>query len=544
MINATSNETIRIIYPPDNSALMGNLIEIIGLAPAGINQVKFAGNGEMAEGTIADVKNGSFIKTVKLRKGKVRISVSSIENPEVSTSVNLFIVRKGEKTPKKYKVFNRHKGLTTVGKCKNCHKIKKDKTNYRKLKPVSTCGTKDCHDKSSKEFVHGPTAAGTCIYCHNPHGSPRKDITSRSGKDICLVCHFDSEEFFHKKYLHSALEGASCTGCHSPHQSDTKYFLRKETTADLCFECHDQESIIGGNVTHQPVKERECTLCHNPHSSENPNLLPAKGNEVCYSCHEDQEIEMDRTTQHKPAADNCLICHNVHTEDNPYMLYSSPKTLCIDCHKEATPDFISKLNSVTVPHKPVLEGECIACHTPHASAFNQLLKAPLDSICTTCHTDIGENINQNKYRHGPVEDKECTACHLSHGSTNPKILRTYFPAEFYVPYKKENYALCFECHNSDIALEAETTTLTDFRNGKINLHYLHVNKIKKGRSCKACHEIHAGPQLKHIRDEVPFGDMWSYPIIYSKTPNGGGCTVGCHKPLSYNRVKSVEYDKN
>jgi hypothetical protein len=29
--------------------------------------------------------------------------------------------------------------------------------------------------------------------------------------------------------------------------------------------------------------------------------------------------------------------------------------------------------------------------------------------------------------------------------------------------------------------------------------------MKKGRSCKACHEPHAGDQEKHVRPDVPFG---------------------------------------
>ena len=60
-------------------------------------------------------------------------------------------------------------------------------------------------------------------------------------------------------------------------------------------------------------------------------------------------------------------------------------------------------------------------------------------------------------------------------------------------------------------------------------------------ACKACHEVHAGSQLKHIRNEVPFGDMWSYPISFTKTDTGGGCVVGCHKPLDYDRDTPVSY---
>ena len=116
------------------------------------------------------------------------------------------------------------------------------------------------------------------------------------------------------------------------------------------------------------------------------------------------------------------------------------------------------------------------------------------------------------------------------------LLKKYFPTEFYTAYTPLEYAMCFECHNKDICNDKTTKELTNFRNGSVNLHFAHVNRTK-GRSCKACHEVHAGDQAKHIRAEVPFG-MWSYPIQFTPKDNGGSCVVGCHKPRSYDRIKA------
>ena len=88
-------------------------------------------------------------------------------------------------------------------------------------------------------------------------------------------------------------------------------------------------------------------------------------------------------------------------------------------------------------------------------------------------------------------------------------------------------------------MEEFTTTLTGFRNGDKNLHYVHVNKNPKGRTSRACHEVHAGKQANHIRERVPFGKL-SYPIRYTKTPNGGSCIVGCHVKRGYDRVNPVK----
>ena len=111
-----------------------------------------------------------------------------------------------------------------------------------------------------------------------------------------------------------------------------------------------------------------------------------------------------------------------------------------------------------------------------------------------------------------------------------------FPSTFYATFDLESYALCFRCHEKSLVLEANTTTLTDFRDGNVNLHFLHVNRQKKGRTCKTCHAIHGSDLPKHMASEVPFeGSQWSMPIRFVKSGDGGRCAPGCHKPLAYRR---------
>ena len=169
------------------------------------------------------------------------------------------------------------------------------------------------------------------------------------------------------------------------------------------------------------------------------------------------------------------------------------------------------------------------------------LKLSTKQICYSCHKDIGSRVLASKSLNGPVQQDDCYACHDTHGSDYTKILKKYFPPEFYIEYKTENYAICWDCHNKDMALTEVTTTLTGFRNAGRNLHYFHVNQ-KKGRSCKACHEMHAGDQDKHVREKVPFGSGgWQLPVKFTKLPTGGHCVVGCHRELSYDRESAVTY---
>jgi predicted CXXCH cytochrome family protein len=172
---------------------------------------------------------------------------------------------------------------------------------------------------------------------------------------------------------------------------------------------------------------------------------------------------------------------------------------------------------------------------------------PLD-LCLSCHDrdykkDDGKDIMdmkkwlaENTDHHGPIKQKDCSGCHNPHGSQNFRILRNPYPPTFYKPFATENYNLCFSCHEKTIVLNPETTKLTNFRNGNMNLHFTHVNKPVKGRTCRACHETHASNYPKHIREAVPFGS-WELPVNFQKTETGGSCAPGCHKIKKYDRVK-------
>jgi hypothetical protein len=86
-----------------------------------------------------------------------------------------------------------------------------------------------------------------------------------------------------------------------------------------------------------------------------------------------------------------------------------------------------------------------------------------------------------------------------------------------------------------VAAEPETTTLTQFRDGRRNLHYVHINKSERGRTCRACHEVHASKQPHQLRDGVPYGSKgWLLKLNYTKSPTGGSCEKTCHGTYTYN----------
>lgn len=294
--------------------------------------------------------------------------------------------------------------------------------------------------------------------------------------------------------------------------------------------CH--KSKVREQFVHGPVATDDCIACHRPTGKPHPDeqgafQLAGEREKLCAICHESKAT---KKVVHPPVAEgDCLACHDVHQSPYPKQLKAPGAELCFGCH-DATA-FAAKHG-----HAPVASGHCTRCHDPHQSDNPALLKAPGAQLCFGCHDKaIAEGVSVHK----PVAAGRCTDCHAPHGSAYPSILKSDYPEEFYLPYKQENFGLCFRCHNKDLAQDRRTDTLTGFRNGDYNLHYVHVNRPDKGRSCKTCHDPHAAGQPRLIKERIPGFGSWDIPIRYTKTETGGTCVVGCHKPKSYDRLRFI-----
>ncbi len=406
-----------------------------------------------------------------------------------------------------------------------------------------SCIAAKCHATMGKDkFVHGPVAVGECTSCHTQISKHSfKPITNVA--TLCSECH---EPMTGQKVIHSPVKEGKCTKCHDPHQSPNKFQLRAAGGA-LCFLCHNK-AIAGGKFVHGPVAVGSCSSCHNAHRSEFPKLLLAQGNEVCFNCHSDKaDAFKSRKFVHAPVQQACVNCHAPHGGNFKYNLKADgARDLCFTCHKDKE----KGIGEAIVHHKGLdTDRKCLGCHEPHASNYvKQLTKQPAD-LCLSCHDQEYNGLNgrianmkavlaNNSDHHGPIKQNDCSGCHDPHGSRNFRMLREFFPQLFYADYNKNNYKLCFMCHEDTLASNDSTTTLTNFRNGNQNLHFVHVNKTTKGRTCRACHDAHATNNPKHIRDEVPFA-KWQLPIGFKKTATGGSCVPGCHQTFSYDRVKPV-----
>jgi predicted CXXCH cytochrome family protein len=260
----------------------------------------------------------------------------------------------------------------------------------------------------------------------------------------------------------------------------------------------------------------------------------------CLACHDDK---LKQAVVH-PVAEGCDNCHTATGKEHPgadkgFSLSQKLPDLCISCH----PDAMDNVKN-PFPHKAVIEKKsCVNCHSPHSTAEKKLLLKDEKSLCLSCHnktvtsgtrkiSNIKQLVEKGKSVHAAIEGG-CIGCHSPHGAKNQQLLKNNFPSGNYADSKKENFALCFTCHDA-LLMETKTSkTATGFRNGDKNLHFVHING-PKGRSCNFCHNMHGSNNEHLIEDAVYFG-TWKMQMNYKSDNNGGSCSPGCHTEKKYVR---------
>lgn len=303
--------------------------------------------------------------------------------------------------------------------------------------------------------------------------------------------------------------------------------------------------------SHAPFEAGDCKICHQSADPKNPGPVTKTGPALCLDCHEEFSAILKRPHTHAAAKSNCTNCHNPHNAAFPKLMLNETRQLCVTCHE----DIKKLIDKARVPHKALTTGaQCTNCHNPHGSAVARLLvQLPFD-LCVSCHnrddaTDANGKklqnlkswLDNNKVWHAPVAAKDCSACHQPHGSEHFRLLTEDYPPEFYAPYNAQSYALCFSCHQEKAFSTAKTGTLTSFRNGTTNLHFVHLQQIGRGRTCRACHEVHASKQDHHIREGVPYGSGgWVLKLNYKKVDGGGSCDKTCHAEKTYSNKPPVK----
>ncbi len=374
------------------------------------------------------------------------------------------------------------------GECSECHNP--HTSSHSKLlddDPNKACFK--CHEdvvpKNAKSS-HQIAIKGSCVNCHDPHGSNNKANLTLAGNELCFSCHKNLGDTITKvKFKHHPVE-EGCLNCHNPHASAKASHLLKNDLVPLCAECHKLESasfakqhmnypmakancsschnahgsnqagILYDNV-HAPVASKACGQCHNAASS--PDALKTKraGFELCRGCHSNMMNEtFGKNRIHWPLVDKvgCLNCHEPHASSQKTLLTADMKTLCGKCHvntldsqrklaeKEKQEDAAGKGKVIkgALTHTPIQQGSCDACHSPHASEGDFLLReTTVIKLCANCHDwskhtshPMGEKISDSRNKNLTMQ---CLSCHISHGTGY----------RYLIPFPTVT-DLCVQCH--------------------------------------------------------------------------------------------------
>lgn len=444
---------------------------------------------------------------------------------------------------------------------------------------TADCTAGGCHASIIKfRFLHAPAAVGACDACHLYADETRHTFELKhTGAQMCDFCHIGKSAFTTRDawagvQVHEPVRDGDCAACHDPHGSRVRNLINAESVGAMCLSCHD--GVDAHAYAHTPVAQGECTSCHLPHSSLHAGLLRAPQRDLCISCHADADPAAihvtrrfpgpwptpmqrfaalagqnaqpeNRSVIHEPMFGECGECHDHHGSSHAGILLDDPVSLCTSCHEEVA----WTIAEASVPHSAVENDRaCLNCHAPHHSAVAGLLRGRPIDMCMDCHASPATRADGSMvpaliqarqpgaHLHGSIaQEGRCSGCHTVHGGARPALLAAAYSTELYQSYSAGSYALCFTCHDPELATLERTTTATGFRDADVNLHYLHVSaQGGSGRSCRLCHSEHAAPQPKLLRGSVPYGG-WTLPTTFTVTANGGRCGAGCHREHEYRR---------
>ncbi len=230
--------------------------------------------------------------------------------------------------------------------CYDCHKLtgKLAKSHDNMLDEKTKClYCHDAHASPSKNLLyankHEPFVKQSCASCHNTLKTFKDSAKTLSPENqYCLSCHKDSSLVRGQEFGHNLIQSIMCKDCHNSHVAPSEGLLKRAPN-QICMECHFQEVASNKREFHGTHPKTQCSDCHASHLSDNENYFNINGTDMCKRCHDGSH-----KSAHPQGAGivdprnsktmDCLSCHQLHGAPFPDYLPFDPKMeLCIQCHK-------------------------------------------------------------------------------------------------------------------------------------------------------------------------------------------------------------------
>lgn len=158
-------------------------------------------------------------------------------------------------------------GPAAAGYCTSCHSPHKSELENLLLRSDQQLCL-DCHDLGivSQNEIHKEIGDNSCTECHDPHSSDNRFMLQAG---LCKKCHQDFTESY--SFVHGPVGGDYCATCHDAHLTKKDNLLLR-SGPQLCLYCHDDTQVYQGEH-HKDNEEKNCMACHNPHGGEDKYIL-------------------------------------------------------------------------------------------------------------------------------------------------------------------------------------------------------------------------------------------------------------------------------
>ncbi|MEI8083093.1 MAG: cytochrome c3 family protein [Actinomycetes bacterium] len=329
----------------------------------------------------------------------------------------------------------------------------------------------------------------------------------------CLQCHTELIPDFSKPVVHRPFALKECTICHTPHGrqvtsivnqgagNSVQRFRTLLQWLPLRMWFTAWENLSGGSSSTSVVTSSEGTVISKTTKdvAGQKSMLTMPADKLCWTCHGSMGALLDDQFQHKPfAAGQCLNCHTPHASEYKGLISQAPDKLCFTCHPIG-----SEINRAQA-HPPAKEGWCIDCHSPHASNNKGILIARQRELCFSCHPGVA-GLADMPVQHQPFLGDNCTGCHEPHGSDYSPLLVNQQPE------------LCYNCHPQISNQFSEPS------------HH----PIGVQLACGSCHSPHAAQYagLVDAQDnEFCYQCHGDKAVLYEGSAHRGQLCIKCHTP--------------
>jgi predicted CXXCH cytochrome family protein len=181
---------------------------------------------------------------------------------------------------------------------------------------------------------------------------------------------------------------------------------------------------------------------------------------------------------------------------------------------------------------------CAAQPAPAGGAQHPPIATRQGCVTRQCHARLLELEPRapGQSAHQPAEEGDCASCHDLALPGETRFVKGAPAGGGDGPDRGQPWdlALCAGCHGEALAAKDAPAGATGFADGRKNLHALHV-QAARGPRCLPCHDPHAAPQAKLLRERIPARGGVTITQEFRAEKNGGWCRTGCHAPKGYRR---------